>query len=199
MTTMARMGMVAALAIGTMLGAVTATAQTADQGTVQGSLTSFQLKGLPYEHVGDYTSNPGESEHAFLIRMVPIFRAFAERTGEEACAAIGVEPDGKTYGLIIGSNDSHVGCASDRIPGGTTYTGETIHTHGRRKQAFEPNKSDRIFLGMDSAYVGGHVLIIHGEDPDHFSETDFATGPGYLATPDGLLYQHGGGTEVIAQ
>lgn len=158
---------------------------------------------LAYDHVGDYTSTPGETEQAFLIRMVPVFRAWANKTGTEACAEIGATADGQTFGLVIGTNRSHLGCViySARVLPGMQATGVTIHTHGRGAP-FSPNRADMVLMDPATAAAVDTVkamrrLVLAGQTLDHFSATDFASGPGYLATPTGLLHQSGAaGSEV---
>jgi hypothetical protein len=156
---------------------------------------------LPYEHIADYTSNPGESEHTFLIRMVPVFRAWADETSMEACAAIGTDGAGR-YGLVVGTSRSHLGCVVDmnRVLPGMTDTGETIHTHGR-SAPFAPNRADMALMDPTTAASVDAVRamrrpLLGGQVLDRFSAEDYASGPGYLTTPTGLLYQHGEGTAV---
>ena len=163
---------------------------------VRTTMSAGGAASLPYEHLGDYTSTPGETEHAFLIRMGPVFRAFADRTTEEACAEIGATADSTSWGLVVGTNHSHLGCVIDsaHVLPGMTATGVTIHTHGKKRWNFDLSAIDRELTGMPT---DGHPHRIQGENVDHFSPTDFATGPGYLTTPTGLLYQAGKpGTEV---
>jgi hypothetical protein len=155
--------------------------------------------GLPYEHIADYTSNPGESEHAFLIRMVPVFRAWANKTAMEACAEIGSDGAGR-YGLVVGTSRSHLGCVIDdaRVLPGMAGTGETIHTHGRCAP-FAANRADMVLMDPATASAVDAVRamrrpLLNGQTLDQFSAADYNSGPGYLATPTGLIYQHGDGT-----
>lgn len=147
---------------------------------------------LPYQALGTMTSEPGESRDHFLARVGLALRAFSDRTKFEACAEIGAAPGGQAWGVVIGSTDSHLGCVveNDRVPVGMTPTGITIHSHGGGA-GFRMSKADKILAGLDSVE---HPIYINGEDLAHFSAQDFESGPGYLATPDGLRYQHGPGT-----
>ena len=182
-------------ALATLLAASVGQAQ--DTVAVQTSMSAHQVAALPYEHLADYTSLSGESETAFLKRVGPEFRAYADTTGMEACAEICT--DGSTFGLVVGSNDSHIGCviSTARVLHGMHATGVTIHTHGREHFTFQMSKIDLAMTGLSND--DQHVRL-SGEDAYHFSSTDFATGPGYLATPAGLAYQAGKpGTEIVVR
>lgn len=148
------------------------------------------VRGLAYQAIGTYISAPGETEVQFLERMRPLIRAFIDRTGYEACAEIGQGAGGKSWGIMLGSSNSRIGCAVAvrRVPDGMTPTGVTIHGHPELRRLY-PNPNDIILLsamGMDA-----DADSIMRADPNHFSPGDFAGGPGYLATPTGLLYQDG--------
>ncbi len=150
---------------------------------------------LPYEHIADLRSLPGETEHAFLLRVAPQLRAYSDKTGFEACGIIGADGHGG-FGVVLGSSHSHIGCANDpaRVIAGQTSTGETIHSHGRRGLRILATPADVIMMGSPidpPRYMGGFDLA-------HFSDADFAH-PGYLATPTGLLYQAGQGTAHVVQ
>lgn len=165
--------------------------------SVAGSIPAFGVEldaaRLPYEHIADATSQPGESEQAFLLRIAPQLRAFSDKTGFEACGVIASDGRG-AFGVVLGSSLSHLACVNDhsRVPAGMTDTGETIHSHGRQG-AFNMSKADKLLRGIEP---GPDLVPVHGQDLGHFSRADYAGGAGYLATPDGLMYQHGDGTEA---
>lgn len=157
---------------------------------------------LPYEHVSDQVSQPGETKQAFLLRMAPVLREWANQTGMEACAEIGASDDGR-YGLVVGTNHSHLGCVIDpnRVLPGMHATNETIHTHGRGN-AFSPNAADMVMMDAQTAQRVDAVRamrrpLLGGQTLNRFSAADYASGPGYLATPTGLIYQHGEGTDQV--
>lgn len=158
------------------------------------TLTPEELSYLPYEHIANFTSQPGESEQAFLMRIGPSLRAYSNKTGFESCGVIASDGKGH-FGVVLGSNHSHLACVNDesRVPKGMTSTGETIHSHGRQG-SFNMNKSDKILSGIDA---GSGLIPVHGQILDQFSPTDYASGPGYLATPTGLMYQHGENTAHV--
>ncbi|OOG64451.1 hypothetical protein B0E46_07300 [Rhodanobacter sp. B04] len=164
------------------------------------SAQAQDVRGLGYEALGTLTSKAGETETQFLDSIRAPIRAFIDRTGFEACAEIGQAPDGKSWGLILGSSHSHIGCAVvvGRVPSGMKPTGVTIHGHPALKR-FSPNPNDKILLGamgMDDY----DILPLTRAAIDHFSPDDFAGGPGYLATPAGLLYQNGHpGSETVVK
>lgn len=162
------------------------------------SAATPDLRGLAYESLGTYTSQPGDTLAQFLERVRPTIRAFIDRTGYEACAEIAQTPDGKGFGIVLGSSDSRIGCAVAvaRVPAGMTPTGVTIHGHPTLRRLY-PNPNDVILLsamGLDA-----DASRIMREDPEHFSPGDYAGGPGYLATPTCLLYQdgHPGSAHVV--
>lgn len=146
---------------------------------------------LPYEALGTFISQPGEDMTQFLIRVSPELRAFSNKTGYEACGVVAVDASGKQFGIVLGSTMSHLGCAAyaSKVPAGMTASGKTLHDHAGG--SFRMSRADKILTGMDSV---DHPVWINGEDIYHFSSTDFQGGPGYLATPDGLVYQDGPGT-----
>lgn len=174
-----------ALALGLAAGSAPATAQVAASET----LNAMALHSMPYEAIGTYTSRPGETEIAFLERLRPLLRAFSDRTQFEACAEIARTPDGTAFGIVLGSSKSHLGCVvyPSRVPQGMQATGVTIHSHGGSK-GFGMNRADRLLTGTPDT---GSYTWIGAQRLDHFSPTDYAGGPGYLATPTGLLYQDG--------
>ncbi|GAP66838.1 hypothetical protein MBSD_n2153 [Mizugakiibacter sediminis] len=152
---------------------------------------------FPVDRVTTLTSAPGEGKVAFLSRAAKTFRAFSDRTGYEACAEIAT--DGARFGLVVTTSHSHIGCAVNRalVPSGMTATGESIHSHGINT-AFHPSRVDRMFLGIPLT-ARADAAIVGGQDPEHFSETDFAGAHGYLATPSGLKYQDGAGSERVVK
>lgn len=176
--------LVAALSVVGALS-VPANAQTAANNTIN----AMALHAMPYEALGTYTSTPGETEVQFLERMRPVLRAFSDSTQFEACAEIASTADGKSWGILLGSSKSHLGCVvyPGRVPAGMAATGVTIHSHGGSK-GFGMNRADRLLTGTPDM---GRYVWIDAQRLDHFSPTDFAGGPGYLATPTGLLYQDG--------
>ena len=145
---------------------------------------------MPYKHIGDFNSNLGEGEVAFLERVRPILRAFSDKTGFEACAAIAKDKSGTHFGVILGSTESHLGCAiyPAKVPDGMTYTGVSIHSHGGTR-SFNMSKADKILMGFNPENI--NLIPVHGQDLYHFSPTDYKSGPGYLATPTGLIFQNG--------
>ncbi|BFI96238.1 MAG: hypothetical protein RSP_17480 [Rhodanobacter sp.] len=152
---------------------------------------------LPVTHLATLTSTPGETEHAFLLRIAPQLRDYAARTGYQACGLIGTDGHGG-LGIELGSNQSHLGCIAHALPEGMTATGESIHGPGK-KGGFTMSNTDKvIFAAMDDPHDevdgltpdSGILVTMHGQDPNVFSDTDFAA-PSYLVTPTALLYQHG--------
>lgn len=163
-----------------------------------GPALAQDVSKLPYEHIADYQSQSGESLTVFLERVRPDMRAFSSKTGFESCGAIAQNADGSQFGLVLGSSDGHMGCAvyNDKVPAGMTSTGVTIHSHGR-DGVFKVNKSDIAMMSPEDAgrLATARRTTFGGQNLFHFSPTDYAGGPGYLATPTGLAYQDGVGTD----
>ena len=147
------------------------------------------MKELPFSQIGVYTSENGESERAFLLRIAPVLATYTHKTGWEACAMIATNGHGE-FGVVLGSNHVHMGCLSGQagIPDGMTLTGETLHSHPE-KTTIMINHDDEIYeraTGMKNL----HQTEFHGS-PKVFSIVDFSGGPGYLVASGKLLYQPG--------
>jgi hypothetical protein len=142
--------------------------------------------------LGEMTSNPGESLPAFLARVGEQLRAFSDRTGFEACAALAT--DGTRYGVELHSNHSHIACVinAQRLPAGMHATGESIHSHPQDTQTYLLSAVDAKLAGVPNPMTPTRIK----PDPTAaFSKWDYANGPGYLATPTGIIHQHGPGTD----
>lgn len=147
---------------------------------------------FPRDRIAVMVSEPGADKIAFLSDVGRRLRAFSDETGFEACAGIAADVD--RYGVVITTSRSHVGCSidPDDTPDGMYFTGETIHSHGR-KRATALNKQDMMFA--TSVGKGGTMVRVLRMDADNFSPTDYAV-PGYLAGKRGLYYQNGEGTQT---
>ena len=159
---------------------------------------AVRVDRLPYEYINTFLSNPGETLHAFLLRVGPELRAYSDQTTFEACAAIAaVNAPRNAYGVVIGTNRSHMGCviAVKRVPEGMSWTGETIHSHGKSGRAFYMNKSDKILAGLDG---NSGLIPIAGQDINHFSAIDLQGPGGYLATGGGVIYVAKGSENEIS-
>lgn len=152
----------------------------------------INVAALPYENLGTHVGAQPQTLDDFVLEVRPLLVAYSKQTGFEACGAIAANADKSQYGIVIGTNHSHLGCViyPDRVPTGMTYIGLTIHSHGLDRM-FTLNRADRIFTHN----TGDPSPIRCGGDNLYgFSETDFAGGPGFLATPKGVLFQRGEGT-----
>lgn len=158
------------------------------------------LSSLPYEHISNLTSFPGETKSAFLQRVAPSLRAYSDKTGFEACGVIATGPQGG-FSVVLGSSHSHLACVNDpsHVLEGYTLTGETFHSHGTAKQ-FVVNKADKLLMDPQIAdqLETARRRMLAGQSLFHFSPADFASGPGYLATPNGVIYQHGENKSVTS-
>ena len=132
---------------------------------------------VPYQMLFEERSLPGESRDAFVLRLADRMRRFSEKTGFEACGVLG--SDGVGFGVIVGTNNAHAGCANfhAKVPEGMTSTRLSVHSH-IAKSTYTANRADRMVLGPLA--VG---KLMNREDPEAFSDEDKAGGPGYLVSP----------------
>lgn len=159
-----------------------ASAQAADVGMTPA------MRALPFKTLDVYTSRPGESLEAFLLRIAPVLRTFTHTTGFEACGAIAKGPTG--YGVALGTNESQIGCLAGEagVPEGMTWTGETLHSHPEDHElTMQPN--DRAYAKATRT-ADPYARTFEGS-PDGFSHADFRGAPGYLVANGQLLYQPG--------
>ncbi|MBN8224822.1 MAG: hypothetical protein J0L89_08405 [Xanthomonadales bacterium] len=165
-------------------------------GIEPGEVQRLQVPGigrLDYQRLFEALSDPGESLDAFVLRISPRLRAYSDETGFEACGVLAT--NGERFGVVVGSNRAHIACANfdSFTPTGMTPTGQTIHSHGKDRPS-RANKNDLALMGQQLAALGGAgkaMVTVAGQALDAFSSTDFHGGPGYLATPAGVLHQQG--------
>lgn len=161
-----------------------------------GPVERVQIPGIgavDYQHLFTETSQPGESMDAFALRLGPRLRQFSDETGFEACGVLAT--DGERFGVVVGSNRSHIACANfhSKVPAGMRATGQTIHSHGKER-GVRANRND-LALNGEIGHGQGGIRRVAGQTLDAFSATDYDGGPGYLAAPQGVvLHQHGKGT-----
>lgn len=141
--------------------------------------------------LGEMISSQGESLSAFLARVGVALRAFSDRTGFEGCAALAT--DGTRYGVELHTNRSHIACVIDEqhIPAGMRAVGESIHSHPQDNQTYLLSAVDAKLAGIPNPMA---PTRIKPDSTSQFSVWDYKNGPGYLATPFGILHQHGAGT-----
>lgn len=160
-----------------------------------GPVEKINIPGIgrvDYQFLFTEISAAGESLDAFALRIGPRLRAFSDETGFEACGVLAT--DGTRFGVVVGSNHSHIACANfhSKVPEGMSSTNETIHTHGKEK-VLTNNRNDRALQGQ--AFHGQRVLrAVAGQNIREFSNMDYDGGAGYLATPEGVKHQKGAGT-----
>lgn len=163
---------------------------------VEAAIERIQIRGIgtvDYQHLFTAISEPGESMDHFAFRLAPRLREFSDATGFEACGVIAT--DGERFGAVIGSNHAHIACAnfSSKVPAGMEPTTQTIHSHGTDQQ-FSANRNDKALQGEQLAGARGGIRGVAGQRLDAFSAMDYHGGPGYLATPNGVIHQRGRGT-----
>lgn len=150
---------------------------------------AVDVAALPYEAITSVMGEPRETMDDFALRVAPQLRAYSDAKHFEACGMIASDASGR-FGVVLGSSHGHWGCAVDarRVPDGMIPTGITIHSHVADSQ--QVSRVDRIFMPD----LPKRVTSMRGGDLEAFSDTDYAAGPGYLATPNGALIQHGAWT-----
>jgi len=154
------------------------------------SAATARITHLPFETLETLLGQPGESMDAFVVRIGPDLRKFADKTGFEACGLIARAADG-TFGVVLTSSRSHVGCVvqTASLPAGMVATDQTIHCHGTDGRRSSMNRADRALLGVSDSESG--LGFVPTQNLSHFSPTDYAGGAGFLATPTGVLHQDG--------
>ena len=132
-------------------------------------------------------SESGEGQIEFLKRVGRVLVDHSDRTGHEACGQVCQNVDSTRFAVQVVTNDAHINCAMwTTCPTGYLPTGTNIHSHCP-KRILRANAADQSF-SANSYKIGNRLKPC---DPYRFSAQDIASGPGYLATPDSLLYQEG--------
>jgi hypothetical protein len=167
----------------------------------------FAFNEMSHEYIRSITknyetlySNPNENFKAFTSRLSDAIIAHTEKTGYEFVAGIASRADesfidGRQYGAILQTQESHIFSAVTQIPVGFNAMMSTsgdvlrIHSHGLSKDKFgnriRANDRDMKYLPL-----GGGSKIppsVPLQDRFNFSAQDAATRGG-LATPDGLIW-----------
>jgi len=133
-------------------------------------------------------SEPGEDKIAFLKRVGTLLVEHSDRTGHEACGQVCQNWDSTQYAVQVVTNDAHIMCAMwTTCPTGYLPTGQNIHSHCPGPRRLRANLND-MALSANRIKRGSQLKPC---DPNRFSDQDFAAGPGFLATPERLLFQSG--------
>lgn len=87
------------------------------------------------EHVTTLESQPNQTIEAFLHTAGKVLRDYTDRTGHEACAAIGFNQTDNTYSVEVFSDGVSIGCTirPAEITAGSAFSGQTIHSHPHEK------------------------------------------------------------------
>lgn len=133
-------------------------------------------------------SGPQEEKIDFLKRVGALLVAHSDRTGHEACGQVCQNWDSTQLAVQVVTNDAHIMCAMwTTCPTGYLPTGENIHSHCPGPRRLRANSADMALSG-NRIKRGSQLKPC---DPGSFSLQDYAAGPGYLATPQRLLFQSG--------
>ena len=158
--------------------------------------TSSAVQGVPYTYLGTLYSVGPTTRDAFALAVSPYLHGYAEKHNKESCGEIARNADHR-YALVWGTNHSHVGCIIplQNVPTGFVPFGATIHAHPVRNYYY--SRID-VRFGVSGGAVGerrGTFIFDMGADR-HFSERDYESGRGYLATPNGAIFQNGSASSV---
>lgn len=172
--------------------------------SVAGSIPAFAKEPEVFKVqawvVGTFTSTPGESHDAFVLRVGQALKAWTDETGTEACGPIAQAKDGSYFVQLTTEKAQTVCLRSTVMPEGMTYTGDNIHSHPHKAaETVRLTARDKAALRAlgevktvdDMERLG--ITRVHIE-ADDFSPDDYAGGPGYLVVNGTLRYQHGKGT-----
>lgn len=153
------------------------------------------LADIPYSYLGTLVSSRPTTLNDFVLGISPYLHGYAEKTNTESCGEIAKNKSG-VYALIWGTNHSHLACVipEANVPNGFTAIGMTIHAHPVRR-GFRMTKADVVLGGFGCL---GRWVGLFVDTPNHFSQDDYAGGPGYLAIPDGAIRQNGSASTVEA-
>ena len=175
------------------LGVMLALAVTGQVWAHGGSIPKSGIeRGWKRQHLGDYTSEPGESLDAFVMRTAPLFDKYTAEKEWEACATIATDGQGR-YGFVLTSSQASLGCIlyPDDIPEGMVATNMNIHSHPATKEIY-PSHMDHQIMHLRG------MKVLRDEIPNQgkrgFSPEDYEAGPGYLVVAGKVLYQEGRGT-----
>ena len=174
-------------------------------GLAQGQSVKFGPRGesLPLTQLVTLVSNEGEDKTVFLARAGRFFHNYTQNNGYEACAKICRAADNTKFGLVVTTNQSHIGClVVSKCPDATPVgTGESIHSHPMTG-VFQANAADELFRKVTSSNASKlrrqSYSRVHGDNQSKFSDTDRASGPGYLVAAEQLLYFDGKDENVVA-
>lgn len=155
-----------------------------------GAISQSRAQSLHFDTLETLTSTPGQSFDAFLLEVGRTLRAYSDKSGFEACGMLAETSDKAGFGVVITTTGSHIGCIihPDILPDGMASMGVTIHSHGRDRMV-AMNRQDKRLAGIAPEDELRYQVM--GQDLYHFSPTDYQGGPGYLATPDGVIFQNG--------
>lgn len=133
--------------------------------------------GAPTHEVGVWTSVPGESEDAFVLRVAVPLRAFTVAQGVEVCGLL-MKDASDRWMIHVTTNLSQIRCdpVAFSVPG-FAPVGMSVHTH--------PNGNLLTATTEDAAlaHLTANLDRFYPEGAD-FSPADYAAGPGYLIAPN---------------
>lgn len=165
-------------------------ASNAFAASVSSSISKFNLSHVPSEAVATVTSKPDQPLKDFLMNDArAALRSFTDKTDLEGCGELAFNAATKQYSVMLFSSKSHLACVVDpnKVEPNFVSLGVSIHSHGA-EAPFAVNRADRVFAGLVN---DSRPLMIGGENNEHFSETDYSGGAGFLATPTTVRFQDG--------
>lgn len=149
-------------------------------------------QGWQRQHLGDYTSEPGESLVDFMRRTGQVLHEFTRDSGNEACGA--VASDGQRFSVSLYTDGVPHGCAihTSEVLEGFEFAGETLHSHPWQK-ILTMTPAARAWSRFHGDGHNG-ATTLRNDGAGGFSRADYASGPGWLVAKGQLLHQAAGKT-----
>ncbi len=154
-------------------------------------------QGWERQHLGDYSSEPGEALPDFLRRTGRVLHDFTRQSGNEACGAIA--SDGQRFSFRLYTDGVPHGCAirTSEVLDGFAFTGETIHSHPWQKLLTMTPSARAWSQFYRDGNAGAPTL--RNDGATGFSKADRANGDGWLIAGGQLLHLVNGKTERIGE
>ncbi len=134
-----------------------------------------------------------EDQQVVLRKTAFLIHKFSNEKGFEACARMCVgNADGhRVFGMRVLTTYSQIACLQPADPEKACPSGFNVSSSGVRIHPHPPQERVRL-NSVDASLRSGlrRGMLVHTE-PFWFSSRDLMNGPGYLVTPNQLLYFDG--------
>ncbi|WP_265732404.1 hypothetical protein [Stenotrophomonas sp. SG1] len=124
------------------------------------------------EQIDTIESVQGQDLAEFLTVVGSKLRTYTDRTGHEACAAIGIRDNG-SYSVQVFTDGVSIGCTIDtgEIQQGARFTGEIIHSHPTQK-ILSIGAAERAWAERHKAPSAG-AATVRNDGSSGFSRVDY--------------------------